>query len=140
MSVTAHELTLSMLRELLPRLDHQHREEILRSHDDLERWALDRVTQPGTAWGLFDGHDIVAAGGVISNGAKGTLWLVGAEGWGRYVLHPVRIFRQVLEAKAYGEFECQCFEDNHPAQRFAEYLGFARREVRDGLVHYGRTA
>lgn len=134
------ELTLPMLLALLPKLDATHRAEILRTHADLERWAVDRVTLPGVAWALFDGEEIVAAGGVVSEGVKGTLWLAGAVGWQRYVLHPVRIFRGVIEAKVYREFECQCSEDNLPAQRFAEYLGFSKRDVRDGLVNYARSA
>jgi len=139
MSVVVRELALHMLLELLPKLDARHREEIIRSHGDLERWAVDRCSQSGMAWGLYVRNELVGVGGVISHGDTGHLWLAGAEGFRDYIRHAIRVTRDLFTAGIYQRFECTCFADNEPAQRFAEYLGFRRGDVRDGLIHYGRT-
>lgn len=134
------ELTLAMLLDLIPRLDARHRVEILRAHESLEKWAVDRCTQPGIAWAFFLNGEIVGAGGVITERGIGHLWMAGAAGWTDYARHPIKVAREIFAARAYQALQCTCYEDNEPAQRFAEYLGMQRQRVDNGLVYYGRSA
>jgi hypothetical protein len=108
---TVRELTLPMALELAANLDARDRRDPAR-YPDLERWAIDRCTLPGVAWALLKDGQVMLACGVVSSGATAMLWLAGREGWRRYIKHPLRIWRAVLEAGAFERFECQCAEDN----------------------------
>jgi hypothetical protein len=140
MSATVRELTLPMALELAANLDARDREEIMRTYQDLDRWALDRCTLPGMAWALIDDGEVVFACGVVSSGSKGTMWIAGRAGWRRHIKHVLRIWREIRAAGVYGHFECQCAEDNPIAQRFAERIGFERVGARHGLVDYRAAA
>lgn len=134
------ELTLPMALELAANLGARDRMEILRMYPDLDRWALERCTLPGNAWALIEDGQVIAAGGIVDQGAKGTLWLAGRTGWRRSVKHAVRIWRAIRDSGLYQRFECQCAEDNSVAQRFAERMGFEREAVRNGLIEFRMAA
>lgn len=127
-----------MALALLPHLCARHRSEILRTHADLEQWALDRCTLPGLGWALFVRDEVQVIGGVIDRGGVGTLWLAGRTGWARHVKHAIRVFRCIKDA-GFAELRCRAYLDHHRALRFAEHLGFRRLEVRDNYVQYGMT-
>jgi hypothetical protein len=137
---TVRELTLPMALELAEHLDNRDRIEILRAYPDLERWALDRCTLPGMAWALLEDGAVVLAGGVVTNGLNGTLWLAGRPGWRKSIKHPLRIWRAIRESRFCERFECQCAEDNPIAQHFAQCIGFTPEGTRAGVVHYGMGA
>ncbi len=132
-------LTLPMARELAANLSVLDRVDILRMHQDLDAWAKSRCTAPGAAWGLVIDGQVIAAGGVVSKDADtGTLWLAGREGWAMpYVIHAVRIWRDVMASGLYRRFECECAVSRAPAMQFAERMGLKRLFEKDGFVHYG---
>jgi len=131
-------LTLDMARALAASLCTLDREEALRVYPDLEAWARARCELPGTAWGLVIDGQVLAAGGVVSKDADtGTLWLAGREGWAMpYVIHAVRIWREVMASGMYKRFECECAVGRAVARRFAERMGFKEMSIKDGLVKY----
>lgn len=134
-------LTLDMARELAANLGAADREEALRVYADLEAWSQSRCALPGAAWGLVVDGQVLAAGGVVSKDEEtGTLWLAGREGWAMpYVIHAVRIWRDVMASGLYRKFECQCAVGRDAAIQFAERMGLKRLFEKDGFVHYGVT-
>lgn len=131
------ELTLDLARTLVPQLAHRDREEILRRHPDLERWARSRCELPGSAWALLRGQDVLAACGIVFEGETGVLWIAGREGWTRHIRHALRIFRAVRESGVVKRLECRACADNAVAQRFALRLGFRALGQAGGFVSYG---
>lgn len=132
-------LTLEMARALAANLGALDRADVLRMHPDLEAWAQSRVTLPGAAWGLVIDGQVIAAGGVVSKDEQtGTLWLAGREGWAMpYVIHAVRIWREVMASGLYRRFECECAVGREAAIHFAERMGLKRLFEKDGFIHYG---
>lgn len=132
-------LTVQMALELAEHLGEQDRAEALQAYPDLDAWARSRCALPGCAWALVVDGQVMAAGGVVSKDADtGTLWLAGRQGWAtRYVIHAVRIWREILRSGLYRRFECECSAARPIAQQFAERMGFKRLEQRDGFVYYG---
>jgi hypothetical protein len=114
---------------MVPRLCQRHREEILRTHASLEKWARGRAALGGYAL-VVDG-EVQVIGGVTPDG---TLWIAGAMGWERYLKHVLRVFRAAREV--YPALRCQCYADNYAAQHLVERLGFERGRVENGLVEY----
>lgn len=129
-------LTLDLARSLAPRLAARDRTEILRRYPDLERWARSRC-ELGAAWALVHGKDVLAAGGIIFEGATGILWLAGREGWTRHVKHALRVFREIKASGVVRRLECKACSDNAAAQRFALRLGFRPLGAAAGFVAYG---
>jgi len=132
-------LTLPMARELAANLSALDRVDVLRTHKDLEAWAQSRCTLPGAAWGLIVDGQVIAAGGVVSRDAEtGVLWLAGREGWAMpYVIHAVRIWREVMASGLYRRFECECAVGREAAIQFAEWMGLKRLYVKGDFVYYG---
>lgn len=132
-------LTLEMARALAANLSTLDREDILRTHADLAAWAQSRCTLPGAAWGLVIDGQVIAAGGVVSKDEEtGVLWLAGREGWAwPYVIHAVRIWREVMASGLYRRFECECAAGRAQAIEFAERMGFKRLREQNGLIYYG---
>jgi len=132
-------LTLDMALELSASLCAQDLEEALHAYPSLERWAKSRCELPGTAWGLVIDGQVIAAGGVVSkDGETGTLWLAGREGWAMpYVIHAVRIWREVMASGLYKRFECECAVGREAAIQFAERMGFRRLREENGFFYYG---
>jgi len=128
-----------MARELAANLSTQDRADVRRMYPDLEAWATSRCTLPGAAWGLVVEGQVIAAGGVVSKDAEtGVLWLAGREGWAMpYVIHAVRIWREVMASGLYRRFECECAAGRALAIEFAERMGFKRLREENGLIYYG---
>lgn len=124
---------------IVPRLCARHREEISRMHANLTEWARSRVSLPGAQWTLDIDGQVMAIGGVIDEDAAGILWIAGAIGWERHVRTLLRCFKAIKAPGIYQRLRCRCYADNFAAQHFVERLGFARGEVRNGIVHYGMT-
>lgn len=122
---------------IVPRLCARHREELLRSHGNLETWARGRVGLPGPQWAMDVDGQVMLIGGVVDEGDAGTLWIAGAAGWERYARQMLRIFREIRKHGGFARLQCQCYADNFAAQHLVERLGFERGEVRAGLVDYG---
>lgn len=129
---------------IVPRLCARHREELLRTHPDLNAWARERAALPGPQWALnahstdLDLHGtVVAIGGLIDKGDTGYLWFAGAMGWEKHVVAIVKGVRSLHEAALFQSLTCQVYADNPDAQRFAEYLGFRRTGVEGSFVNYG---
>lgn len=122
---------------IVPRLCARHREELLRTHPDLNAWARERAALPGPQWALEMDGQVMAIGGVIDKGDTGYLWLAGAIGWEQHVVAIVKGVRTLHEAALFKSLTCQVYADNPDAQRFAEYLGFRRTGVEGSFVNYG---
>lgn len=131
-------LTLELARALVPHLGSRDRAEILRAYPDLERWAASRVERSCVAWALVVSGEVVAIGGVITSAGEGHLWVAGREGWARrYIRHALRVFDVIKGFGGYAGLRCKCYADNPIACSFAERLGFERRGLDGGIVHYG---
>lgn len=122
---------------IVPYLCHQHCSEILRTHETLEAWAIERAALNGVSYAVEDRHGPILIGGVIDRGPSGYLWFAGAAGWERKLRHLVRVFREIRASRVYRYLECEAFADNEDAQHFIERLGFQRLKVRGTLVYYG---
>lgn len=129
-------LTLDLARALVPNLGARDRMEIQRAYPDLDHWARSRCDLPGAAWALV-GEEVLAAGGIIFEGATGVLWLAGREGWTRHVKHALRAFREIRASGVVKRLECKACADNTAAQRFAQRLGFRQLGAATGFVAYG---
>lgn len=122
---------------IVPRLCARHREELLRTHPNLNAWAIERAALPGPQWALDVNGQVMAIGGLIDKGDTGELWLAGAAGWELHVVAIVKGVRTLHEAALFRALTCQVYADNPPARRFAEYLGFQRLGVEGNLINYG---
>jgi RimJ/RimL family protein N-acetyltransferase len=130
-------LTLDLARALVPHLAARDRTEIQRAYPNLERWARSRCELPGAAWALVRDDQVLAAGGIIFEGATGILWIAGREGWTRHVKHALRAFREIKASGVVRRLECKACTDNASAQRFARRLGFRPLGAAAGFVAYG---
>jgi hypothetical protein len=135
--MTLRPLTLDLARALVPHLAARDRAEIQRAYPDLGRWARSRCELPGAAWALVRGEDVLAAGGIIFEGATGILWIAGREGWTRHVKHALRVFREIKACGCFQRLECKACTDNTSAQRFARRLGFRPLGAAAGFVSFG---
>lgn len=124
---------------IVPRLCARHREELLRSHANLDTWARGRAALPGPQWAMYVDGQVAMIGGVVDEGDAGTLWFAGAVGWERHTRPLLRIFREIRAHGAFKRLRCQCYADNFAAQHLVERLGFERGDVKSGLVSYGMT-
>lgn len=129
-------LTLPLAYELAAHLCPVHRDAVLRVYPSVWAWARSRVELPGSAWAfLQDGP--VGAGGVMTRGDTGVLWLAGREGWQRYVKHALKVCRGILASGAYQRYVAEVTEGFEAGMRFVEHLGFSRLGSSSGCVLYG---
>lgn len=134
-------LTIDLARNLAANLCDADRTEALTVYADLDAWAQSRCDLPGAAWALVADGQVIVAGGVVSKSEDtGVLWLAGREGWAwPYVIHAVRIWKDVMASGLYRRFECECAVGRAQAIEFAERMGLRRLYEKGGFVHYGVT-